>query len=63
MIFTIYIGYDTSYVIIKNKSPEFFQKFGGVFDHVGTRYLHQSMQIIADWCNNELGEECLFEVE
>lgn len=59
MIVTIYEGYTRDYVLLKSQHPEFKREYGKVKSYE----LYKDMLAIATWCNNEIGEECLFEVE
>jgi len=57
MTLTIYEGYDKSYVIVKpwrKSEPEW---------KVKTNDLYRELYKIADYVNNVLGEECIFELD
>ena len=62
MVITIYEGYDKSYVILGSKNEEFHKAYGSLV-RVSTNGIYTALAEIATWCNNELGEECLFEVD
>lgn len=62
MIITIYEGYDKSYIMLGSKDERFAKAWGSVFK-VPTSNIFKDLQQVASWCNNELGEECLFEIE
>ena len=63
MIVTIVNGYLTNKeVYITSKSEDFRRKYGTDIPCT-TRNLYTKMVEIAKWCNNEIMEECLFEVE
>ena len=61
MIVTMYEGYDDSYFILKSKDEEFQKKFGAKVI-VNTNEVYKTLSNITDWCNNVIGDECLFEV-
>ena len=66
MVISIWGGYSNDYVIFGTTgfSPEaqmFKQKWGKIT--VATKDVYKMICDIADYVNNELGEECLFEVE
>ena len=61
MTITIYEGYDKNYVMLGSKNPEFINTWGNTYK-VPTTSIYKDMQNIANWVNNELGEECLFEI-
>lgn len=62
MTITIYEGYDKSYIMLGSKDERFTKAWGSVFK-VPTSNIFKDLQQIASWCNNDLGEECLFEIE
>ena len=62
MIITIYKGYDDTYVLLGSKDERFHQAWGGVF-RVPVSAIYTDLAQIATWCNNVIGEECLFEVD
>lgn len=62
MIITICKGYDNSYVILKSKDERFRKKWGSEVK-VPVSAIYDVLGRISSWCNNELGEACLFEVD
>lgn len=62
MTITIYEGYDKSYIMLGSKDERFAKAWGSVFK-VPTSNIFKDLQQVASWCNNDLGEECLFEIE
>ncbi|MBQ6483080.1 MAG: hypothetical protein IJI45_18395 [Anaerolineaceae bacterium] len=62
MIVTIYEGYDDGYVLLGSKDERFHQAWGNVV-RVSNKNLYRNLTEIATWVNNDLGEECLFEVD
>jgi len=62
MTITIYEGYDKTYIMLGSKDERFAKTWGSVFK-VPTSNIFKDLQQVASWCNNELGEECLFEIE
>ena len=58
MVFTIFEGYDKSYVMIKQ-----WRKNDGLEWKVNTNNLYRELVKIAEYVNNELGEEFLLEVD
>ena len=72
MTFTIHDGYDHKYVIVGTKNQKFkdyYLSSGRGADgrywclDIEIRSIYKGLADIASWVNNELGEECLFEVE
>lgn len=62
MIITIYEGYDKSYIMLGSKNKEFHKTWGSVVK-IPVSNIYRDLAQIATWCNNELKEECLFEVD
>ena len=62
MTITIYEGYDNSYVMLGSKDERFVKAWGSVFK-IPVSAMYKDLSQVAYWCNNELGEECLFEVD
>lgn len=62
MTVTIYEGYDKSYVMLGSKDERFAKTWGSVFK-VPVSAIYKDLSQVTAWCNNELGEECLFEVD
>ena len=62
MTITIYEGYDKSYIMLGSKDERFAKAWGSVYK-MPVSNLYKDLQSVASWCNNELGEECLFEVD
>lgn len=62
MTITIYEGYDKDYVMLGSKNPEFAKAWGSVYK-VTVSNIYKDLHTVAEWVNNELGEECLFEID
>lgn len=62
MIITIHEGYDKSYILLGSKDERYAKSWGNVH-RVRVTDLYRELNSIANWVNNELGEECLFEVD
>lgn len=62
MTVTIYEGYDKTYVIFGCKDERFRRAFGSKYE-VPVNNIYRELSTLAEWVNNELGEECLFEVD
>ena len=62
MTITIYEGYDKSYIALGSKNEEFAKTWGSIY-RVPVTSLYREMSALAEWVNNELGEECLFEMD
>lgn len=62
MILTIKDGATFDYITVLSKHPAFKEKYGEKVD-ISTRYVYMGLSDIADWVNNKVNEECLFEVD
>lgn len=62
MIITIHEGYDNNYVILTSKD-EHFQNMYGSKQNINTKLIYSELENISSWCNNVVGEECLFEID
>lgn len=62
MVITIYEGYDKSYITLGSKD-ERFQKAFGYSIRVPANLVYRSLSEVCAYVNNELGEDCLFEVD
>lgn len=62
MTVTIYEGYDKTYIMLGSKDERFAKAWGNVYK-VLVSNLYKDLSAVASWANNELGEECLFEVD
>ena len=62
MTITIYESIKPTMVIIECKRKEFVDKFGKCELPVDNFMLAHRMKEISAWVNNELKEECLFEI-
>ena len=62
MTLTIYEGHDKTYIMLGSHDERFAKQYGTVYV-VPTNNLYRELADIASWCNNELWEECLFEVD
>ena len=61
MVVAIYEGYDKSYVMLGSKDKRFAETWGSVFK-VPTSNIFKDLEQVSRWCNEELGEECSFEI-
>ena len=61
MTITIYAGYDKSYIMLGSKDERFAKAYGNVYK-MPTSNLYNDLASVTSWCNNDLGEECLFEI-
>lgn len=63
MTITIYEGNDNN-IMLGSKDERFREVWGEVFKAPTlAANLYKDLAQISFWCNNELGEECLFEIE
>lgn len=62
MTITIYAGYDKTYILLGSKDERFGREFGNTV-RIPVTNIYKNLCEIASWCNNELDEECLFEVD
>ena len=62
MIVTIHEGNDKAHVVLGSKDKRFAQAWGEVYK-CPVSNIYRDLSQITYWCNNELKEECLFEVE
>lgn len=62
MVITIYRGFDDSYVLLGCKDERFHKAWGSVVK-IPCSCIYKNFAEIACWCNNDLGEECLFEMD
>ena len=62
MVVTIYEGYDKTYVMLGSKDERFAKAWGSVYK-VPVSNIYKDLQQVANWANNELGEELLLEVD
>lgn len=62
MTVTIYEGYDKSYIMLGSKDERFARTWGSVYK-VPVSNLYKDLENVERWANNELGEECLFEID
>ena len=62
MTITIFKGYDDYHVMLGSKDTRFAETWGSVYK-VPVSHIYTELSQVAYWCNNELGEECLFEVD
>lgn len=63
MIITITDGYEKGTLLLGCKGDDRFAKAWGEVFRSSNGRLISDMRDIASWCNNELDEECLFEVD
>lgn len=62
MTITIYEGYSIGYVLLGSKDERFHRHYGNIV-RTSLTCLYATMTDIAKWVNNELGEECLFDID
>lgn len=62
MTVTIHEGNDKAHVVLGSKDNRFAQVWGDVYK-CPVSNIYRDLSQITYWCNNELKEECLFEVE
>lgn len=62
MIITIYEGFDKSYIMLGSKNEEFHKAWGSTIK-IPVSAIYRDLAQITYWCNNELSEECLFEID
>lgn len=62
MIVTIYEGYNKTYIMLGSKDERFRKAWGNVYK-VPVSNLYKDLSAVAEWANNELGEEFLLEVD
>lgn len=62
MIITIYEGYDKSEILVGSKDERFRKAWGNVCK-VNAKNTYSALAELSAWVNNELGEECLFEID
>lgn len=62
MTITIYEGYDNSYIMLGCKDERFEREWGRILK-IPASSVYKDLAQVAKWVNNELGEECLFEVD
>lgn len=61
MTITIYEGYDKTYIMVGSKDERFRKAWGSVVK-IPSSTVYKDLAQISYWCNNEIGEECLFEI-
>lgn len=61
MTVTIYEGYDKTYIMLGSKDERFRSAWGDIVK-IPVSAIYTDLNQITYWCNNELGEECLFEI-
>lgn len=61
MTVTIHEGNDKTYVMLGSKDKRFAQTWGEVY-RVPVSNIYKDLEQVTYWCNNDLGEECLFEI-
>lgn len=62
MTITIYEGYDKSYIMLGSKDERFAKAWGSVC-RIPVSNIYKDLQAVASWANNELDEECIFEMD
>ena len=64
MIITIYESYNKSHsLVLSSKDDAFQERWGNRITVDKSANIYKVFSDIADWCNNEIGDECLFEVD
>ena len=61
MTVTIFDGNESG-IILTSKDKRFTDAYGDIYAIPSSR-VYEGLSGIASWANNELGEECLFEVD
>ena len=62
MTITVYESIKPDKALIESKRDEFIKRYGKMLVEIPARDLVHEMRMIAYWVNNELKEECLFEI-
>ena len=70
MTLTIHEGHNKLYLIVATRNPAFgnyplaSQRGNGYYcTDIQTHNVYHELRDIADWVNNELGDECIFEID
>ena len=62
MTITIYESIKPDKALIESKRDEFIKRYGKMLVELPAKDLVHEMRMLSVWCNNELKEECLFEI-
>ena len=62
MVITIYDSYDSSYVILGSKNEEFIKAYGERYK-IPSSAIYTQLSKISNYVNNELHDECIFEID
>ena len=62
MTITVYESIKPDKALIESKRDEFIKRYGKMLVELPAKDLVHEMRMISVWCNNELKEECLFEI-
>lgn len=62
MTITIYESIKPDIALIESKRSEFIKRYGKMLVEIPAKDLVKEMTKISRWVNNELKEECLFEI-
>ena len=62
MTITVYESIKPDKALIESKRDEFIKRYGKMLVELPAKDLVHEMRMLSVWCNNELKEECLFEI-
>ena len=62
MVITVYESVKPDKALIESQRDEFIERYGKMLVELPAKDLVHEMRMISVWCNNELKEECLFEI-
>lgn len=62
MTITIYEGINKTYVMLGSKDERFHKAWGSIVK-IPTSNIYKELEQVTAWCNNTIGEECLFEID
>lgn len=62
MLITIKAGYSDSTFILTSKDSRFIREWGTELC-CNSAGVYKNLALVANWANNDIKEECLFEVE
>ena len=62
MIITVYESIKPDKALIESKNDKFIERYGKMLVEIPAKDLVHEMRMISVWVNNDLKEECLFEI-